>query len=82
VKGSKASASDILTLREALTKLRAGAAHQANDRPKPEEIFAPALHVNALDPQLDFPQFLSGAELCGGPEDVLCCDELEGTINR
>jgi hypothetical protein len=51
VKGSKASASDILTLREALTKLRAGAAHQANDRPKPEEIFAPALHVNALDPQ-------------------------------
>jgi hypothetical protein len=35
-----------------------------------------------LSSQLDFPQFPSGVGLCGGPENVLCCDELEGTINR
>jgi len=32
--------------------------------------------------QLDFPQFLSCAGLCGGPEDVLGGDELEGAIDR
>jgi len=33
-------------------------------------------------PKLDFPQFLSCAGLCGGPEDVLGGDELEGAIDR
>ena len=31
--------------------------------------------------QLDFPQFLSCAGLCGGPEDVLGGDEVEGAID-
>jgi hypothetical protein len=32
--------------------------------------------------QLGFPQFPCSAGLCGGPENVLRRDELEGTINR
>ncbi len=35
-----------------------------------------------MSPKLDFPQFLSCAGLCGGPEDVLGGDELEGAIDR
>jgi amidase len=35
-----------------------------------------------LVPQLGFPQFPCSAGLCGGPENVLRRDELEGTINR
>lgn len=48
---SKASQSDNQILREALSNLPPGAAHQANDPPQPTEIFAPASHANALDPQ-------------------------------
>lgn len=47
---SRASAVDLQNLRDALCNLQAGSAHQANDPPEPEEIFAPATHVNALDP--------------------------------
>lgn len=51
MKRSQASPEDLRVLRAALAGLSPGAAHQANDPPTPEEIFAPALHVNALDPQ-------------------------------
>lgn len=51
MKRSKASTTDIQTVREALAGFSPGAAHQANHPPRPEEIFAPALHVSALDPQ-------------------------------
>lgn len=48
---SRASAADYQVLRHALAGLPPGAAHQANDPPQPEEIFTPATHANALDPQ-------------------------------
>ena len=43
--------SDVRVLREAIAGLQPGTAHQANEPPRPEEIFAPAAHANALDPQ-------------------------------
>ena len=48
---SKASQSEYQILREALANLPPGAAHQAKDPPQPKDIFAPASHANALDPQ-------------------------------
>ena len=48
---SRASAGDLQVLRDALSNLQPGAAHQANDPLEVEEIFAPPAHVNALDPQ-------------------------------
>jgi hypothetical protein len=51
VKKCKAAAGDHQLLREALAQLPPGAAHQANNPPQPEEIFAPRSHANALDPQ-------------------------------
>ncbi|WP_234189008.1 hypothetical protein [Shinella sp. NM-101] len=51
MKKSKASSNDYKTLRDALSNLPPGAAHQANAPPKLGEIFAPATHANALDPQ-------------------------------
>ena len=51
MKQSTASAADLKLLREAIVGLQPGAAHQANDPPDLEKIFAPAAHVNALDPQ-------------------------------
>lgn len=51
MKKSKASPSDYQILRDAVGSLRPGAAHQANDPPNPDEIFTPAIHASALDPQ-------------------------------
>ncbi len=48
---SRASSGDLEVLRDAICNLQPGAAHQANNPPEPEAIFAPAAHVNALDPQ-------------------------------
>lgn len=48
---SRASAADISVLREAVAGLKPGSAHQANEPPRPDEIFAPTAHANALDPQ-------------------------------
>lgn len=51
MRNSRASSSDLEVLRDALCNLQPGAAHQANDPPEPTEIFAPAAHISALDPQ-------------------------------
>ena len=48
---SKATAADIGILRNAIGSLQPGSAHLANEPPRSEEIFAPAAHSNALDPQ-------------------------------
>ncbi len=51
MKRSKATPADLQILREALRNLQPGAAHQAQNPPRPATIFAPVLHANALDPQ-------------------------------
>jgi hypothetical protein len=51
MKPSKATLTDIEILRDALSRLQPGAAHQAQHPPSPEAIFAPPLHASALDPQ-------------------------------
>lgn len=51
MKSSRATRSDVLVLREALGALKPGAAHKANEAPDLADIFAPARHANALDPQ-------------------------------
>ena len=51
MKEARATSRDLFTLRETLARLEPGAARQANDPPKPEEIFTPPLHAYALDPQ-------------------------------
>lgn len=51
MKRAKASLSDMECLRLAIASMAPGASHQANDPPKVEDIFTPAVHANALDPQ-------------------------------